>query len=353
MRSGMVCGKLGGVGGLFLLATACTLGGQEGEDFKDSAPMAGTGSSTASTGSGTGAGTGTGTGSSGTTTGTQPLDGDSCVDVLATSSGTEALDTANLANDYDRYLCGTDVYTGDGTTGRDAVLSLDVPGGSYLAVAQDAAHDGLIAAYTTCEPTDAEACVGLDDAPGSGFEGFEYQNDTDQQQTVFVFTDGYGASDSGPVDVHLQVYDPATGGDSCATAVALDGTAARAAGGASLAYSYSGFTDQLSFAAAGCVGSTATGEDVVFSLVLDAADTLDVTVRSVQSSSNAALYVVEGDCTDLDAQCAAGSDGAGAGADESVLGYSPAADNTTVFIVVDGATGGAGAGVFVLDVVVQ
>ena len=231
------------------------------------------------------------------------------------------------------------------------MLSIAVSGSQYLAAVDDNAYDGVIFGYDQCDPTMGAACVGGEDNVGA-LEGFTHQNTTVNSQTIFVFTDGYATTDSGPVDVLLNVYDPAAGGDTCATAIPINKTAAQQVGGVSLAYSHQGFTADYDLPMTGCTGWTEPGQDVVFSIVLDTTDSLDVTLRPA-GGNDTSVYLLVGNCSDPNAQCVAGSDSGASGDPEYISAYSPTANGTTVYIVVDGYLLSETDDAFLLNVVVQ
>jgi hypothetical protein len=294
------------------------------------------------------AGSGVGGAGGNSGTGGASMAGEDCSSTLAASLGITSLDTTNLVNDYSSYSCGISTFQG---LGPEAVLSVAVPGAQYLAAVHDNSYDGVIFGYDQCDPTIAAACVGGQDSLGE-LEGFTHQNTTVNSQTIYVFTDGWDSIDYGPVDVGLNVYDPAAGGDTCATAIPINKTAAQQVGGVSLTYSYQGFTADYDLPMTGCTMYTEPGLDVVFSIVLDTTDSLDVTLRPA-GGNDTSVYLLVGNCTDPNAQCVAGADVGFSGDPEYITGYSPTANGTTVYIVVDGYLLSETDDAFLLNVTVQ
>lgn len=261
-----------------------------------------------------------------------PATGASCADPIALTSGWYAtdFDSTGLGDDYSVYECsGTKTAAGE-----EMVFAIDVPDESYLVVAQSPGFESALALFSACTPTDSAACLDYDGG-GAGSDSLSLFNDSGALATYFLFSDALATNASGPItDLGVGVYDPAAGGETCNTAVPLDATAVRAAGGARRVHGAMGYSGNYNPSnLAGCIGIVSpntAGRDIVFSLTLDDGETVSASVDALQSDTNA-IYLLTGDCSDPVGQCEDGSATGGA------VSYTASVDNTNVFIVVDAA----------------
>lgn len=228
------------------------------------------------------------------------------------------------------------------------VFTVDVPDESYLVVAQNPAFPNALALYSACTPTDDSACAGYD--AGSGRNSILVLNDSGLPEQYFLFSDATTTGGSGAVtDLGIGIYDPAAGGDTCATALMLDGTAVRASGGLSRVHANVGYDgDYNPSSITGCIGlinPNTAGRDSVFTVAINNGETLTASVTSLQNDAHA-IYLLTGDCSNAVSQCA---DGDAAGGEVS---YTGSVNNTNVFVVVDTNTNGTSDAGFILHVAV-
>jgi trimeric autotransporter adhesin len=121
-----------------------------------------------------------------------------------------------------------------------------------------------------------------------------------------------------------------TVGDVGSDAIPLSGTG-------TLAGDLSAYANDYDPTAGGCTGRSAEGNDIVYSFVLEAGGSVDISY--VQPSGDASLYLV----TDYNSlsTCVAGADSAGFGGLEH-LRYSSPGYRTTLYLILDGHGAGGG-----------
>ncbi|MFU8804212.1 MAG: hypothetical protein ACNA8W_10415, partial [Bradymonadaceae bacterium] len=130
-------------------------------------------------------------------------------------------------------------------------------------------------------------------------------------------------------------------GDICQDVIDADG-------GGTFSGDFATLTDQVSPPFGGCTGFDAPGPEAMYSVELQAGQTLTATLSNVDESVDLSLYLT-GSCLEAATTCLTGSDVYGAAAE--TITYTATSDET-VFIVADSYTENA-TGKFELDVLVQ
>lgn len=239
--------------------------------------------------------------------------------------------TTGLSNDYDPPA----TCAGYRQPGPDRVYVTTLGRGDVVeALGQFAPTlDGSLYAVTDC--ASLTSCVGGADVGVDG-EDEALRFVAQQAGPHYLIVDAPVTGLAGAHELTVTTYTAET----CATAAPLlvDNTAEWLV--------TTGRTNDYSPSVGGCTGSTATGEDRVYSIALRAGDQLQATVAP-NTGYDPSIYLVSS-CTDVSGSCVSGSDRTGNVPEQLAAVVQQAG---TYFFVVDGFSGSDGTGTVTATVV--
>ena len=312
-------GGMGGMGGSIVIPVGVGTGGSGG------GPTIIVGSGGAGGASGSGGGSGGGT----------AIVGDTCVDALGpVPSGFYTATLTGYAEDYNNYVCDEGAGV---AAGAERVIQMDVP-------------DGFAAAHSVISADFDAVAISVDDCTDPINNCVESANDfgavvnwetntvfnqgSGMEKPVFMIADAFNAGGTGDFNWNTSIYD-VSGGDDCAVSVfVVDETLADDAGGVDYFGGYDGFSNTLDPESDGAdCDFDAPGPEVIYEVLLQNTETLDVTVFPMDPDDDPKIYALEdsGVC-DLGTCLGADANNAGQGEILSVVSNQNA---NTVTVVVD------------------
>jgi len=240
---------------------------------------------------------------------------DTCAGAIVIPCGNVSLsgNTFDATNNYD-FPDTTLSCTGYSAGGRDVVYQLTAQAGDSLWLRYQSSADASIYLVTDCSNVTGTCVVGSDLNHQNQLEDLRYH--FTQSGTYYLVVDSYGPDTYGNWTLTGQFLGcglTLPSNDRCETASPLYCNAA---------FFYSGNTltaaSDYAFPSLGasCVGSLAQGRDVVFSLTVNAGDSLSATYTS---SADGVMYLMP-DCpqSGTTVTCVAGSNATGVGGSETM-----------------------------------
>jgi len=229
---------------------------------------------------------------------------DTCAGAILLTCGSINLsgDTSTANNDYDPGNIGC---TGFSEAGRDVVYKIVAASGDSLYVNYtQTSGDAAVYLITDCSNPTASCVAGADNTDIGVAETINYK--FVNAGTYYLILDSFGANSGGPWTATGQLFGscpPPPVNDRCITAIQLPCGSFSYGGTTDFATDDYEFADNTS-----CVGNTALGKDVVYSVAVGAGDSL---WADYTSSTDGELYVLR-DCSDP-STCVVGVNSAGVG----------------------------------------
>lgn len=243
-----------------------------------------------------------------------PPANDQCAGAISIPCGNISItgSTFLATNDYD-FPDTTLSCTGYSASGRDVVYKFDAMAGDSVWLRYTSSADGAIYIVTNCAQPTTSCKIGADENRQGSFEDLRYGFPT--TGTYYLILDSYGQDTYGNWSLVGQFFScglhPPVN-DRCETATGLYCGGFLYSGNTVTAQNDYGFLTL----GASCVGSLAQGRDVVYSLQVNAGDSLSV---SYTSTADGLLYIMP-DCqkSGTPVNCLVGVNNTGPGGTETI-----------------------------------
>lgn len=230
---------------------------------------------------------------SGGTLDPSPLPGESCAHASAPIGSTTSFtgqSTGSYANDYG---AGTGCL---GTSGPDRVYGVTVPVGRRLSASihpHAAWNPSLSIVQASACDVAPRACVTSADAFGDGLDESVAFDNIAATATYFVIVDSATAGGDFDLSIALDAF----AGETCGNAIAFGPSGVTGS-------TTVGYANDYAPGHASCCGTTFSGGDKVYAVVLPAGQTLTATVTPTTPGADPALYLLDvANCT-TQTQCA-------------------------------------------------